>query len=681
MAAPTVKPEDVYKQTMDEYGVSEADLGLAAADDEDAERALLARFLFSPPQRQAVTGERNGLPLDKVIRQLQALLRMLSGQDFRIAYSDPPSTDNVNVYLPKAAPAPEQYDTDLLLYRVMGLIQVGFVRWGLLTDRALLGEIYRDWVLRSAWHILAARWILRKWGEEYPGLRADLERIPYLDKAGSMRVNVMEVPREGMPGAFIPLYDKLVVCLNWKEPGAEAGPAREAIQAVDRHRSGPIQPVLLGQAQKLREHFKRLRLGPPPLPWYVGIIRPEWILADLARNIAYEQEWKKGQLPLRQLLAAMAKKGGMPVPEPAQGPTGKPTLGLRARLKSAFSGPSLANAPAYGNLRDEFIAEEKAKEIRYGAATWDSGKRPEELTTEAKIDKPDETGREYDEWDYKAGIYRFHAVKVIEVESNSGAQGSYDRIVQANGRQIKEIRRRFEALRVEERWLHGQRDGSEIDLNRAISALCDIKAGQQPDDRIFKRFQRMKQQVCILTMVDVSGSTQGNILALEQEALVLFAEGLRTLNFPHAFYAFGNTHPQECNFHRIKGFDEVYTEPVYKRLGNLRSNGATKLGAYIRHAGYMLSTRPQARRILMIISDGKPEDRGDYRGTFGVKDSAMAVQEVSRLGVHVHCISLDANEEADSYLTEIFGRGKFLKLDNVDLLPKRLPEVFRGLVK
>lgn len=680
MAAPTVKPDDVYKQTMEEYGVSAKDLGLEAESDEEAERALLSHFLFSPPQRQAVTGERNGLPLDRIQRQLQALLRMVSGQGFRIAYSDPPTTDNLNVYLPKAVPAPEQYEGDLLIYRVMGLIQVGFIRWNLLGDRALLNEIYRDWVLRSAWHLLAARYVLRKWGEEYPGLKADIERVPYLDKAGSMRVNVMEVPRDGMPSAFIPLYDKLVVCLNWATPGADAGPAREAIAAVDRHQSGPIGPVLLGQAQKLRQHFLKLRLGPPPLPWYVGIIRPEWILADLSRNIAYEQEWKKGQVPLRQLLAAMAKKGvstatGTPMAEPE-----KPRLGLRARLKQALSGPDLSNAPAYGNLRDEY-QEEKAKENRYGAAKWETGARPDDVIAEGAVQKPDEAGREYDEWDYKSGTYKFQAVKVLETESNSGAASSYEKIVQANQKQIKEIRRRFEALRVEERWLHGQRDGSEVDLNRAIAAICDIQAGMQPDDRIYKRFQRMRQEVCILTMVDVSGSTQGNILALEQEAMVLFAEGLRTLNFPHAFYAFGNTHPAECAFMRIKGFEETYDEGVYKRLGNLRSNGATRLGAYIRHAGYALSLRPQARRILMIISDGKPEDRGDYRGTYGIKDTAMAVQEVQRLGVHVHCISLDANEDADAYLAEIFGRGKYLKLDQVDHLPKRLPEVFRGLVK
>ncbi len=656
---------------MEEYGLTAAELGMAPETDDEAEQALLARFLFEPPKRQEVSGERNGLALDRVVKQLHALLRMLSGRNFVIATSDPPATDNTNLYLPRAVPAPERPEDDLLLYRAMGLVQVGFLRHDILAERAVLAEIYRDWVLRSAFHLLAARYVLRRWAEEYPGLREDFRRVALLEKAGQMRVNVTAVPRDGIPGAFIPLYEGLATCLNWRTPGAEGDPARAAVRVVDRHTGPGIVPVLLAQAQVLREHFRRLRLGPPPLPWFVGIIRPEWILADLARDIAYEQEWKKGNKPLRQLLEAMARNKGA-LPPPPGHVTPKP--GLRSRLFARLAGPDTSKAPAYGKLRDEHVERARA------------AAEPDEVQILDAVAKPGADGsREYDEWDDAAGVYRFAATKVIEQEATTGPLGNYERIVAANQKAIKEIRRRFEALRVEERWLHGQPDGTELDMNRAIAALCDIQAGHQPDERVYKRFVRQRQTVAILTMVDLSGSTQGHVIHLEQEALVLFAEGLRTLGFPHAFYGFGNTHPSECQFQRIKGFDERYGEAVHKRLGNLRPNGATRMGAFIRHAGWVLAARPQARRVLMIVSDGKPEDRGEYRGKQGIRDTAMAVAEVRRLGVHVYCISLDAEVGAEvgvnSYLTEIFGRGKFLKLDDVDSLPARLPEVFRGLVR
>ncbi|MFN7142487.1 MAG: nitric oxide reductase activation protein NorD [Myxococcota bacterium] len=687
MGAPTVSGEDTLKETMEEYGVTAAELGLEAESDDDAEQALLARFLFEPPKRQAVTGERNGLALDRVVKQLTAFLRMISGHAFTVAYSDPPATDNLNVYLPRAVPAPEAPELDLLLYRAMGLVQVGFIRHGVLRERAILAEIHRDWVLRSCYHLLAARYVLRKWAEEYPGLRDDLRRVALLEKAGQMRVNFTPVPRDGMPGAFVPLYEGLATCLNWREPGPEGDPARAAVRVVDRldlpgagggpPATPPLAPrgpdavtaVLLREARTLREHFRKLRLGPPPLPWFLGIIRPEWILADLARDIAYEQEWKKGNKPLRQLYEAMARNkgaGALPTPPAPEAPK----QGFRARLLAKLAGPDTSNAPAYGRLRDEHVEQQRA-----AAAP----RAEDELATPPK---PGEDGaREYDEWDDAAGAYRFAAVKVQEVEAATGPLGGYERIVQANQRQIKEIRRKFEALRVEERWLHGQPDGTELDLNRAVQAMTDLAAGQQPDDRVYKRFVRSRETVAILTLVDLSGSTQGHVIHLEQEALVLFAEGLKTLAFPHAFYGFGNTHPAECHLHRIKGFDEPYGEPVYKRMGNLRANGATRLGAYLRHAGWLLANRPQSRRVLMVVSDGKPEDRGEYRGKQGLRDTAMAVAEVRRLGVHVHGISLDAAEGADAWLKEVFGAGRYLKLDAVDSLPVRLPEVFRGLVR
>ncbi len=688
MGAPTVSGDDTLKQTMEEYGLSAADLGLAAETDDDAEQALLARFLFEPPQRQAVTGERNGLALDRVVKQLTALLRMLSGRTFSVAYSDPPSTDNLNIYLPRAVPAPEEPALDLLLYRAMGLVQVGFIQHGILQERVVLAEIHRDWVLRSCYHLLAARYVLRAWAQEYPGLREDLRRVALLEKAGQMRVNVTPVPRDGMPGAFVPLYEGLATCLNWRTPGADGDPARAAVRAVDAlplpgaggqappqrppdpSRGNPaLTSVLLREARTLREHFRRLRLGPPPLPWFLGIIRPEWILADLARDIAYEQEWKKGNKPLRQLYEAMARNKGSGLPPAAAAPE-PPKQGFRARLLAKLAGPDTSNAPAYGKLRDEHVERARAETVD----------AREELLESAV--KPGEDGsREYDEWDDAAGIYRFAAVKVIEVEAPTGALGGYERVVQANQRQIKEIRRKFASLRVEERWLHGQRDGTELDLNRAIAAVTDLAAGQQPDDHVYARFVRERETVAILTLVDLSGSTQGHVIHLEQEALVLFAEGLRTLDFPHAFYGFGNTHPAECPVQRIKGFDEPYGEAVFKRMGNLRPNGATRLGAYLRHAGWQLANRPQSRRVLMLVSDGKPEDRGEYRGKQGLRDTAMAVAEIRRLGVHVFCISLDAAEGAETWLRDVFGAGRYLLLDDVDALPTRLPEVFRGLIR
>jgi hypothetical protein len=634
MAAPTwpPTPEAARKATLEEYG-DQARAVMDLDDDEEAERALLARFLFEPPKRQLVAGEDNGTGLDEVQRSLSGWLRMITGLSFSISYSDPASTDGENLFLPRAVPAPVQPAADRLLYRVMGLIQLGFIRFGLLSNRSLLSELHTDWVLRSTYHLLAARYVSRRWSSEWPGIRADFEAARFLGKAGLMRVNVTSVPRRGMPAPFLPLYDGLSDFMDTSD-GPDSRLARAAIQAVDGitdDRAAAL--VISGQAQRLRQDFRARRLGPPPLPYFVGIIRPEWLLHDLVAEAKAANEWRQGNKPLRQLLKAMRKNTGRRLPD-----------SIRRRMRSD---PPL----------DEIVTTQIAS-------------RPE-----------DDGSREYDEWDVERGVYKMAVTRVHEVESNVGPLDNYDRIVHANRPLVKEIRRRFEALRLEERWLHAQPDGSEIDLNRAVSAMADIRAGFTPRADFYKRFQRQRQSVAILTMVDLSGSTQGNIIHREQEAIVLFAEGLRTLRFPHAFYGFSNRGPRDCRYHRIKGWDDGYEDRTRKRLANLRPGGATRLGAFIRHATWSMSALPQARRIVMLISDGKPEDRGEYRGRYGIHDTALAVGEARRQGLHVFCISLDDNESSQEYLSTIFGPGCFLQIEDVDRLPARLPEVFRSLIK
>ena len=297
MAAPTwpPTPEAARKATLEEYG-DQARAVMDLDDDEEAERALLARFLFEPPKRQLVAGEDNGTGLDEVQRSLSGWLRMITGLSFSISYSDPASTDGENLFLPRAVPAPVQPAADRLLYRVMGLIQLGFIRFGLLSNRSLLSELHTDWVLRSTYHLLAARYVSRRWSSEWPGIRADFEAARFLGKAGLMRVNVTSVPRRGMPAPFLPLYDGLSDFMDTSD-GPDSRLARAAIQAVDGitdDRAAAL--VISGQAQRLRQDFRARRLGPPPLPYFVGIIRPEWLLHDLVAEQGPNHIEKESQL-------------------------------------------------------------------------------------------------------------------------------------------------------------------------------------------------------------------------------------------------------------------------------------------------------------------------------------------------------------------------------------------------
>jgi len=197
-------PEESARLFVEEYG-EEARRIMGLDSDEEAEQAILAHFLFAPPRRELVSGEEVGTPLDSLLRSLTAWLRAVSDGDVQISTSDPASTDGEVLFLPRAAPAPVQPAEDALLFRVMALVQVGFLKFGLLDNRRFVAELHRDWVLRSCYTLLCVHHIAARWSAEWPGIKADFAAVRFLDKAGAMRVNTMEVPRKGMPGAFLPL--------------------------------------------------------------------------------------------------------------------------------------------------------------------------------------------------------------------------------------------------------------------------------------------------------------------------------------------------------------------------------------------------------------------------------------------------------------------------------------------
>jgi len=284
----------------------------------------------------------------------------------------------------------------------------------------------------------------------------------------------------------------------------------------------------------------------------------------------------------------------------------------------------------------------------------------------------------YDEWDHQRRHYRKNwcALRELDVEPGDGA---FVNATLARYRpQILQLRRRFELLRGEDRVLRRQSVGDDIDFDALVEGYTDLRNGRELPDRLLTRRHRAERNLAALFMVDMSGSTKGWINDAERESLVMLCEALEVLGDRHAIYGFSGVTRKRCEIYRIKRFDEPYDDTVRRRIAGIRPRDYTRMGAAIRHLSKTLHTVDARTRLLVTLSDGKPDDYSDhYRGDYGIEDTRQALIEAHRSGIRPFCITID--HEAREYLPHLYGPVNWTLVDNVEQLPLKVGEIYRRL--
>lgn len=284
----------------------------------------------------------------------------------------------------------------------------------------------------------------------------------------------------------------------------------------------------------------------------------------------------------------------------------------------------------------------------------------------------------YPEWDHGRQHYRKNWC-VMREKTVTPVRDSFHRdTLDKYAGVVKHLRRKFEALRDENRLDKRQTQGDEIDLDALIEALADAKDGREMSDRLFVRLHRAERNIAVAFLVDMSGSTKGWINEAEREALILLCEALELLGDRYAIYGFSGTTRKRCELFRIKTFDEAYGDEVKARISGIRPQEYTRMGFALRHMTKLLNQVEARTRVLVTLSDGRPDDYFDvYRGQYGVEDTRMALQEAARTGIHPFCVTLD--REARDYLPHMYGAARYIILDDVRQLPVKVTDIYRRI--
>ena len=291
----------------------------------------------------------------------------------------------------------------------------------------------------------------------------------------------------------------------------------------------------------------------------------------------------------------------------------------------------------------------------------------------------------YPEWDYRINAYLHPGATVQLLPAPLGPQQWVDATLVEHRAMLDAIRRRFEMLRAQRTRLRRQLDGDEIDLEAYIDSQADFRAGLPMAQALYQTLRRSHREMAIMLLIDVSGSTDGwvcanrRVIDVEREALLLVCIALQGMGQPYSVQAFSGEGPHAVTVRTIKQFDEPYTNDVARRISALEPEHYTRVGAALRHASTILMREPAAHRLLLLLSDGKPNDVDRYEGRYGVEDTRQAVTEAKLQGVFPFCLTVDQN--AASYLPAVFGERQYALLTKPELLPTVLLDWMTRLLK
>jgi nitric oxide reductase NorD protein len=647
-------------------------LAFVSRTDEDALRA------FQGP---------GGVRFQKIAGVLEPFLRGISGRELKIAPNKDSFTDTATIYLPSMVDRFSEPLHNFLLYKLTAVHKWAQIVCSTLTPDE---ELLRTHMPENG------RPDVERFFQQFPEKDLAIDLYNILEAVRLERFLSKELP--GLIRAAEPI--KAALCEE-REPLRVFSPRTAFVEALYRYylqeRTKKVLPVSLqgaeGDLQQLEEanspaesiklliNFYRTATefagtyAPLDMP-ILGTIKPERVVF----RVKAEREARKKRLegiikrllnmpdlePPKRIPSEEAHCEREPQPERdyliIKGRMFELDSELRGLIEELgdMHGGILVKGSDIGAARHCISLKEELFEEEDGGEIAAQGK-----------------GIKYDEWDYRRGGYKRSWCTLYEHDIHPGSEPFVEMTLKRYSGYIKILRKKFELLKRETRLLRLQKDGEDIDIDAAVEAYADMHAGYSPGENLFIRLDRQERNMAVLFLLDMSGSTKGWVNEAEKESLVMMCEALEALGDRYAIYGFSGMTRTRCDFYKIKSFDEGYSETVKKRIAGIAPKDYTRMGPPLRHSITMLKSVEARTKIMITLSDGKPEDWDAYKGEYGIEDTRRALIEAKEQGIHSFCITID--KEAHSYLPHMYGEANYTFIDDVRKLPNKITDIYRKL--
>ncbi len=326
----------------------------------------------------------------------------------------------------------------------------------------------------------------------------------------------------------------------------------------------------------------------------------------------------------------------------------------------------------------------------------------------------------YDEWNYLEHRYLPRWCRLFEQRLDPDPDQDLAKLQAVIRAHRPGVQKRLEQIKpLGYQRIYRLADGDELDFNAVVQARQDRRAGHTPDDRVYSRRDRVHRDVCAVFLVDLSASTDDpveppppppaqpddpflwgrataappgedaelvadeprRIIDVQREAMLVMSAALEQLGDSYGVYGFSGYGRDCVELFVAKEPEERFSRATLAAIAGMRPKRSTRMGPAVSHAVRKLLASGNALKVLMIISDGFPQDcdygpeRGEHE--YGVQDTARALQEAHSKGVDTFCVTVDRS--GHDYLKRMCPASRYLVIEDIEDLPEQLSKVYETL--
>ncbi len=308
----------------------------------------------------------------------------------------------------------------------------------------------------------------------------------------------------------------------------------------------------------------------------------------------------------------------------------------------------------------------------------------------------------YDEWDYLIEDYRAQWCHLREMPLSGDEGAFFSSTLAAYSDLMPDIKREFRRLRPRMyRLVKGLEHGEDIDLDAVVTARVDRRTGNTPSTKLYAARQPVERDVSVLFLLDLSASTdtrlpvnpsdetpandQGvlRVIDILKETVVLLSVALEEIGDTYAIYGFSSAGRRNVELYPVKTFVESLSVDVRGRISALAPRRSTRMGTAVRHATRKLKDLSSRAKLLVMLSDGYPEDadygQAQHTPTYGIRDTMMALREAEKNGILSFCLTVD--KSGHDYLREMCHPSRYMIIEDITSLPVELPKIYQRHIR